>query len=208
MSRTGPFFRPGTERGTQLKSFSKRALNAAVLCLILAMPSTAGTLYNINFTLTTLIEGSPVLPTGSFAYDPVTGFSAFIVHWDGVDFDLTSSANSPHLSPTSTGCASRASTPQYAFAIMSEALGGCPGYGWVGLVTAGGDTFFAFFVAGSMNYDTIVAQPILIAPSAEANGKSSITAQTDAVPEPSSLGAVLFGTLAIAGKRHLQRKSK
>jgi hypothetical protein len=175
---------------------------------MLAMPALAGTLYNINFTLTTLIEGSPVLPTGSFTYDPVTGFSAFIVHWDGVDFDLTSSANSPHLSPISTGCASRASTPQYGFAIMSETVAGCSSAGWVGLVAATGDTFFAFFVTASMNHDTIAAVPILIAPSAEANGRYSITAQNDAVPEPGSLGAVLFGTLAVVGKRYLRRKSK
>src|SRR5205823_4784750 len=66
------------------------------------------------------------LPTsGSFTYDASTGFSAFIVQWDGITFNLTSAANTPALGTRSTGCNSRGSTPQYGFIIMDQIATGC-----------------------------------------------------------------------------------
>ena len=82
--------------------------------------------YNIEFTTTSGTAPS----SGSFAYDPSTGFSAFIVQWEGVTFNLTSAANAP-LQFGSTGCDSEGSTPQYGFIIMAQIATGCNvSYAW------------------------------------------------------------------------------
>ena len=62
---------------------------------ICAPAAHAGTLttYNITFT-----GGSPNPTMGSFTYDSTNPqFSNYTVIWDGITFDLTSSANSPTI---------------------------------------------------------------------------------------------------------------
>src|SRR5260370_20079604 len=163
------------------------------------MPSLPATMYNINFTTN---SGGPTPTSGSFTYDPGTGFSAFVVIWDGFTFDLTSPANAPSLSAVSTGCTSRASTQQYGFIIMSEAASGCtPSYNWSGGIGAGGGIGgFGFGLVVGMFAGDAINQTIFIGsnPGAHAQGTWSIVA-ADA-PDPSSLGLMLAGILVVAGK--------
>lgn len=52
--------------------------------------------YNIAFSGTT---AAGTLPTGGFDYDPLApAFSNFVVQWDGLSFDLTTTANLPVVS--------------------------------------------------------------------------------------------------------------
>src|SRR5215469_1023406 len=88
--------------------------------LLVMRSQAAQTTYDIEFM--TSFGTAP--SSGSFTYDPSTGFSAFIVQWDGVTFDLTSAANAP-LQFGTTGCDGEGSTPQYGFIIMAEIATGC-----------------------------------------------------------------------------------
>src|SRR5262249_36580797 len=104
--------------------------------------ASAATIYTINFS-----GGSPLPTSGSFTYDPVSGFSNFSVVWDNFTFDMTAAANAPSIS--GTGCSGEASTPSYGFAIMSQSLAGCtasPTYFWRGSDLPGNPTLFEFRV--------------------------------------------------------------
>lgn len=169
--------------GGFLRKDTLRLLIVAVLFVILAVPSLAGTLYDISFTLT---SGPNVPTSGSFTYDPVSGFSAFVVVFDSVAFDLTSAANAPFLTG-STGCNSRASNQQYGFIIMSESATGCtPVYDWLGSIAPLGNGTFGFALSVTPSGDVIEqTRSLLMIPNgAFGNGTFSIAA----VPEPSSLG--------------------
>src|SRR5215831_7688655 len=71
------------------------------------MPVTASVMhYNISFAgVADLVS---ILPTaGSFDYDAAhPTFTNFVVVWNGVPFDLTSSANSPSIFGSPTTCTS------------------------------------------------------------------------------------------------------
>jgi hypothetical protein len=64
--------------------------------MIAALVAPAAMADPIDLTPYTLsFSGSPLLPSsGSFTYDPDTPhFTSFLVTWQGIIFDLTSSAN-------------------------------------------------------------------------------------------------------------------
>ena len=154
--------------------------------------------YSIEFT--TSFGTAP--SSGSFTYDPSTGFSAFIVQWDGVTFDLTSAANAP-LQFGSTGCDSEGSTPQYGFIIMSQIATGCNvSYMWGAQSTPPSASFgFSLFDPTTTAEDTIFLATNNGAIVAFGGG----TWRLSAVPEPSTLGSVLFGVLSILGRRCAKR---
>ena len=68
-------------------------LCAALIAAMFSIAAHAST-YTITFTGTGLVPTS-----GSFNYDPVNGFSNFLVYWPQIlgttPFDLTSAANNP-----------------------------------------------------------------------------------------------------------------
>jgi hypothetical protein len=170
--------------------------NAAILFLILAMPGLAGTLY-INFATTS----GPAPVSGSFKYDPLLGFSGFIVEWGGDIFDLTASANTPTLSTGSTGCADRASTPHYGFAINSETASGCsPSYRWDGSFDGTGFTSFSFGLFALGNTDTIGQTQFVGQHLTPPNAHGTWSVSETPVPEPGSLALMLLGTLAVVAK--------
>lgn len=154
--------------------------------------------YNIEFT--TSFGTGP--SSGSFTYDPSTGFSDFIVQWDGVTFNLTSAANAPLLGTRSTGCDHRGSTPQYGFIIMSQSATGCNvSYAWGAQSTPPSASFdFHLFDSTAASDDIYLA-----------TNDGSILAggggtwRLSAVPEPSTLGFVLFGVLSILGRWSAKR---
>jgi hypothetical protein len=84
----------------------------AAICAPAAHTGTKTT-YNITFT-----GGSPNPTMGSFTYDSTNPqFSNFTVLWDGITFDLTSSANSPTF--CDPGCKEVESGAKYAFRFLS-----------------------------------------------------------------------------------------
>src|SRR5215469_10474882 len=92
-------------------------LCAALIATMFSVAAHAST-YNITF------KGTGLVPTsGSFNYDPVNGFSNFLVYWPQIlgttPFDLTSAANNP----IGGGCGTP--TAALAFALMEQSLTGC-----------------------------------------------------------------------------------
>jgi hypothetical protein len=82
--------------------------------------------YAINFFEPTTGPHVGVMPaSGSFTYDPLAGFSNFLVVWNGATYDLTAAANSPTI--LSAGCPGEAATPQFGFALMTASPAACPG---------------------------------------------------------------------------------
>jgi hypothetical protein len=148
--------------------------------------------YNIGFT--TSFGTAP--SSGSFTYDPSTGFSAFIVQWDGVTFNLTSAANAP-LQFGSTGCDSEGSTPQYGFIIMAQIATGCNvSYAWGAQSTPPSASFGFSLFDPTTAEDTIFLDTNNGAILAFGGGTWRLTA----VPEPTTLGSALFGVLSILGR--------
>src|ERR1700704_2966518 len=84
----------------------RRSMRNLILVLIASavlfvQAASASTIYTINFS-----GGLPNPTSGSFTYDPVSGFSDFIVAWDSFTFDLTAGANAPGV--FGTGCSGEA----------------------------------------------------------------------------------------------------
>ena len=185
---------------------------SSVLCVLLAtalsLPMLASPIdYTITFTTT---SGSPPPMSGSFTYDPVTGFSNFVVMWDGLTFDETVAANAPLVMDA---CNAQSSSPAYGFEIMSETVPGCPSstmYTWEGQFNPGQSfaTEFLFLVMPP----SVVGDEIGIAftagtpgtPSMDAAGTWSLTA----VPEPPTIGFLLtgMGVGLLVRKIHLNRR--
>jgi hypothetical protein len=137
------------------------------------------TTYNIRFTTTSGIASS----SGSFTYDPSKGFSAFIVQWNGVTFDLTSAANAP-VQFGSTGCDSEGSTPQYGFIIMAQIATGCNvSHSW-GAQSTPPNASFGF----QLFNNTAAADEIFLATNSGTNvAFGGGTWRLSAVPEQSTL---------------------
>lgn len=97
--------------------------------------------YNINFTGTD--DG---LPVGSFTYDAaVPAFTNFLVQWNGLTFDLTSSANSPFDDgATGPACLGGLTGAAAGFAWMNP---GCQTFtvGWRADTTPSGNSIIASF---------------------------------------------------------------
>lgn len=95
-----------------------------LLLLAFLAPNARADSYTINFTL--LAE--TVAPTsGAFDYDPATNqFTDFTVVWDGLTFDLTSSANTATLTGGSPSCVSAFSGPQAVLAMLTTCAASQP----------------------------------------------------------------------------------
>jgi hypothetical protein len=152
--------------------------------------------YTINFSVA---SGSPAPISGSFNYDSTNPqFTDFFVNWNGSVYDLTASANSPSIA--GTGCAGEASTPAYAFAIMSQSLTNCTyasidSYFWQAYVYSPAtppDTFY-FNYEGAGNSDLIYA----LGTQTNVNGPLAYGAWTITAPEPSTSYLFLTGLLGL-----------
>lgn len=76
--------------------------------------------YNIHFTNSIPVDG-PSPTSGAFEYDYLTGsFVRFTVVWDGITFDLTSSANNPDLTSGPPACIGSATGPAATLALMTQ----------------------------------------------------------------------------------------
>src|SRR5258708_4376935 len=147
----------------------KTCLFAAILGVSFASISHATISYDISFTLQT---GAPAPLSGSFTYDPVLGFSSFIVDWDGNSYNLTTAANSPTTS--GNGCVGEANTAAWGFAILSKSVTGCSGsYGWSGVNISNFLSGFGFEFTQIVQ-DSITATSVPSAGTANAGGDWTI----------------------------------
>jgi len=175
-------------------------LAAAILLLMLAVPSLASTTYDIVFTTT---GGSPAPASGSFTYDSVTGFSAFMVTWDGSTINLMVGANAPD---TGTHCTSEGATPAFGFIIMSETATGCgfsPSYQWTAAAN-GTDAIFNFVLFAGGGDDIIQGEVASSAAGPGAQGTWTIWA----VPEPGTFPLAVCALASVAVWRRRQRRRK
>jgi hypothetical protein len=152
--------------------------------------------YTVNFT------GAGTLPTaGSFTYDQTNPhFSSFLVTFDGVNFDLTSSANGPRVSPTPPSCLGGLSGAAASFALLSGSCvsGAAAGFpNWLGESgPTSGMTFetedgLGNFIEVNEEFSTSRVNGV------GGEGGWTITSKLAPVPEPTS--AILMATmLAIA----------
>jgi PEP-CTERM motif len=177
-----------------------RVLSVCLALVCATATSTAAPiLYSINFS------GGPTLPSaGSFFYDSGTRqFSSFGVVWNGLNLDLTSSANSPVIDGA---CASAAPDSEDYFNYLSGS--GCASTSWLvvgqqslppsdlfrlGVLAPLGSAYAQTFGPGSGTAGLL------------AGGSFTIRAMPPGtVPEPTSLGLALVGIGALAwrlGKR-------
>ena len=94
----------------------------AELFLAISAPSARAqtVTYDINFTNTIPADG-PSPSSGSFEYNYLTGsFVRFTVVWDGLTFDLTSSANNPSITSGPPACIGAATGPAATLALMTQ----------------------------------------------------------------------------------------
>jgi hypothetical protein len=159
--------------------------------------------YNISF------NGTGLLPTsGSFNYDPVNGFSNFLVYWPQIlgttPFDLTSAANNPE----GGGCGTTP-TAALAFALLEHTLTGCGTgtYEWNAVsIREGGQTLDFTFGPTSTDFALRIHGTAFCSTCGESTGNSgdfSISGAT-VIPEPSTLGLLGIGLLTGIGT--LRRK--
>jgi hypothetical protein len=152
------------------------------------------TTYTINFTTTF----GPAPTSGSFTYDSTTpGFTNFLVVWNGVTFDLTSSANSPLVG--ATGCAGEAPTPAYAFSLLTRALVGCTvNYFWLAASFPFESEFLFEAIAPSFLTRDVIFDVVIVTPN-RLEGFGSWGSTISPVPEPATVMLLGSGLLALWG---------
>jgi len=171
---------------TRLQFSLARLVILIGICAAAAQADTIQT-YDINFT-----GGSPN-PTGQFTYDVTMNvFTAFTVTWDGIIFDLTTSANTPF---TQGDCPT--SDPQASFQFLTSGKCGTSAIGQDWHTDAVPSPFFEVYGIGSDTFVNMAFGTFDVGPgnfTVNENG----TFTTTLVPEPSSAILVLSALLPIA----------
>jgi hypothetical protein len=159
----------------------------AAICAPAAHADTLTT-YNITFT-----GGSPNPTMGSFKYDSTNPqFSNFTVIWDGITFDLTSSANSPTSFGTQCNGLGSGANASFGFLSGSKACAPTPHQGISRYWYADGEIFQFLEVISTGGF-------YIYAGSATPKAASTTGTWTiAAVPEPSSVILMSTALLAMA----------
>jgi hypothetical protein len=162
--------------------------------------------YTINFT------GTGTLPTaGSFTYDLTNPhFSSFLITWEGITFDLTSSANAPASSPTLPGCIDGAADAEASFDLLSGDCQGTPANpAWGGIALSSGGEFRFSAIESAPPFQRLEVFSTVVGNFAAdgASGPWTISAAVAPVPEPTSaiLMATVLAIAFMARKRFRQR---
>jgi|SRR5580700_387239 hypothetical protein len=171
-----------------------------------ALSAHADTVTNYTITFT---AASGILPTsGSFTYDSSTPkFSNFLVVWDGLSFDLTSSANTPLIfGPVPPACLGGDSNAAATFQLLTNC--GDLVTGWLGKVGGSPASRIFTFVSPTESciFDadciSISAVTVPVGPISEALGFGSFAVAVS-TPEPSTVALMLagIGLLLVMRKR-------
>jgi hypothetical protein len=187
----------GNERG--IWKMRKSLWIISFLFAVIGAPSVHAdddTDYIINFTL------SPpgTLPTaGSFVYDNTTNtFLSFTVDWDGLVFDLTSSANNPSIEGVGPPCISGATGPQATLALMTVCNSATPAAYWDGVnptpEQSSSNADFTFIATGSTpTTEEIEISPPGGIPGTETGDSGLGSFDAIATPEPGTFGLMMLG---------------
>ncbi len=151
--------------------------------------------YDINFT--TNYGDAPT--SGSFSYDPTTEtFSDFIVVWDSVTFDLTSSANSPYTNDEL--CMGNLSGGAAGFTILDGA--DTCGAQWY--IHTPDPIFFSF--EDDLGNGVIGTAPNTLGLTGRSGGVFSISAA--AAPEPDTDAMMALGLVAAWAARRFRLRAR
>jgi hypothetical protein len=206
----------------KLLGIYSRVSALAILACAFTGISAADTLYTITFTPSGSVPSGQT-PTGSFDYNPVSGFSNFVVTVGTANFNLTTSANT-----TADSLFMPNTSPFQGFGVMNQSLSGCnltqdPGcsimrYGYrinPGFLSQPDSfTFQVFFTdpsnppaynawSGSINGNDAAGGSI----SSQGGTFSISQSSATATPEPASL-SLMFGGLAIFGWKVSRRRNR
>jgi hypothetical protein len=175
------------------------------LFFALAVPSAWASSYTINFGLTV---GTVAPTSGAFNYDSVSGFSNFLVNWDGEVFNETAAANSPQGS----GCGTYNAALTFAFL---EGMTPCASQGesastdfWqanFSTIANTGSFEFSDGIANSLNFFTTVSDPSNNVPVPITQGKWTVTQTAAPAPEPHSAILALAGAAILTLRKRMIR---
>jgi len=180
-----------------------------LVCLMFwPQPAVADTMttYTINFTTTSGIAPTSASYTWDVPPGSVTGyFTSFQVVWDGVTFDMTTSANEP-FSGNAGLCEAYGSSG--GLAIVTETLPGPPNcffqYSWDAFVRSSAGTTTVFFnldadnvVGGNYVGTDAIQGQVNLDPSLTDSGTGTWSVTPSSLPEPDSLHLVGAGLLAL-----------
>jgi hypothetical protein len=189
-------------QGTDMTG-KKLCLTGLLLASLSGLAHAAPTDYVIqDFTIE---QGGPAPTSGRFTYDPLVGFTNFLLEWQGATFDLTSAANQPYLT---TGSAFSLGSHVESFALLTKTLAEPSNdVSWTastdcgrecassvaGFRTDPNDTVFIEFAALGGDY---------IPGTAGNSGSFTVTA----IPEADTLAMFVTGLAAVAGLVKVTRR--
>ncbi len=192
-------------------SFLTPTLAAMAVFLSAGIFTPGATAASVTYSITFTSTQGPAADTGTFSYDagaaPGGQFSAFLVSWNGISFDLTSSANSPD------GACGASSAAAFALLSHSECAHPVTPYSWTpvspypewfaGRGSANGFPDFFSFDNQSANQDLTTFGDVHYPSSGTSQrAQGTFTIADTSAPEPKSLVLLLAGaTLLVAGKR-------
>jgi len=188
-----------------------RKTTAFVLALLLSAGMSGSALASSShwdFTFSNSQQSSLAPVSGSFNYDPVSGFSDFMVDWNGVLFDLTDEANAPNVTGTLPPCAATGAGLAFQMLTRDDCLADVSGasFQWLGVTAGSASSPKARFQFGwTAPGDNVTLNSGFVsdpAPSTRLNGHGDWLAADPPLPSGTGVGAAAVpepGTLALLG---------
>ena len=188
-----------------------RKTAALLLALLLSAGMSGSALASLShwdFTFSSAQQSSVAPVSGSFNYDPVSGFSDFMVDWNGVLFDLTDEANAPNVTGTLPPCAATGAGLSFPMLTRDDCLADVSGasFQWLGVTAGSASSPKAKFQFGwTAPGDNVTLNSGFVsdpAPSTRLNGHGDWLAADPPLPSGTGVGAAAVpepGTLALLG---------
>jgi len=188
-----------------------RKTAAFLLALLLSAGMSGSALASLShwdFTFSSAQQSSVAPVSGSFNYDPVSGFSNFMVDWNGVLFDLTDEANAPNVTGTLPPCAATGAGLAFQMLTRDDCLADVSGasFQWLGVTAGSASSPTAKFQFGwTAPGDNVTLNSGFVsdpAPSTRLNGHGDWLAADPPLPSGTDVGAAAVpepGTLALLG---------
>ena len=188
-----------------------RKTAAFLLALLLSAGMSGSALASLShwdFTFSSAQQSSVAPVSGSFNYDPVSGFSNFMVDWNGVLFDLTDEANAPNVTGTLPPCAATGAGLAFQMLTRDDCLADVSGasFQWLGVTAGSASSPKAKFQFGwTAPGDNVTLNSGFVsdpAPSTRLNGHGDWLAADPPLPSGTGVGAAAVpepGTLVLLG---------